>query len=83
MFEDIYRTQRVIPFRCLKLISCNYIAVGLNMTKRNLEIIDLNSFEIVKLLETQSADVWSLTFNPDENLLFSGLLNGLIKIWQF
>jgi WD40 repeat protein len=53
------------------------------MDEENLKIIDLNSLETVKSIETQSLEVWSLNFNPDTNLLFSGLLNGHIKMWKF
>jgi WD40 repeat protein len=68
---------------CLRLMSSNYLAVGLYDIKENLKIIDLNSDKIVKSIETQSLEVCSLNFNPDANLLFSGLLNGHIKMWEF
>jgi WD40 repeat protein len=68
---------------CLKLLSRNFLAVGLKETKDNLKIIDLKSYEIVKSLETDSGSVTSLNFDSEKNVLFSGLENGDIKMWQF
>jgi WD40 repeat protein len=68
---------------CLKLLSSRFIAVGLYEAKENLKIIDLNSSKILKSLETQSATVRSLSFNPNKNELFVGSNNGPIRAFQF
>jgi WD40 repeat protein len=68
---------------CLKLLSINYMAVGLHETKENLNIIDLNSHEIVKSIQTQSESVHSLNFNRNKNELFVGSNDGPIRMFQF
>ena len=69
-------------FLCLKLLSSNFIAVGFNGTT-NLKIIDLKSHEIVKSLETDSRNALSLNFDSEKNILFFGLQNRDVKMWQF
>jgi WD40 repeat protein len=67
----------------LKLLSFNYIAVGLSGKKENLKIIDLNSFKIIKSIKTNSEFVKSLNFNRNKNELFVGSYNGPIRMFQF
>ena len=45
------------PILSLKLISFDFLAVGLYETKENLKIIDLNSHQIVKSLETYVLEI--------------------------
>ncbi len=73
---------------CLKLIPSDSLAVGLEVEKTEVnlstvKIIDLNSFIIVKSLETESETVSCLNFNSDENILFTGSGKGPIRMYQF
>ena len=75
----------------MKLLSSNFIAVGLqlddytilNDDQEILKIINLNSGEIVKSIEIQQSSIVSLNFNSEKNVLFTGLENEDILIWQF
>ncbi len=67
---------------CLKILSSDFLAIGLHGKKENLKIIDVSSYKIMKSLETQSQSVRSLNFNPNENTLFAGSNNGLIQTFQ-
>jgi WD40 repeat protein len=71
------------PVLCLKILSINFLAVGLYGKKDNLKIIDLNSLEIVKSLETQSESANCLNFNRNKNELFVGSNDGPVKMFQF
>ena len=72
------------PILCLKLLSSDILAVGLSKTKENLKIIDLDSHEMVKSIETdQDAGILSLNFNYDDKVLFTGSNCGKIKVFQF
>jgi WD40 repeat protein len=70
---------------CIKLLSSNFIAVGLNVRNENLKIIDLKSHEIVKSIKTLSMEtVFTLNFDSEKNVLFSSYSRrGEIKMWQF
>ena len=77
------RIDSVSAIYCLKLMSSNFIAVGLYGTIENLQIIDLNSHMILKSLVTHSDTVRYLNINRDENVLFIGSNNGPIRMFQF
>ncbi len=49
----------VSPISCLKLLSSDFIVVGLSKNKENLKIINLISKETVKSLQTQSDEIMS------------------------
>jgi WD40 repeat protein len=67
----------------IKLLSSNFLAVGLGESRENIKIFDLKSHEIVKSIETRSESLWCLTCNPESNILFSGSGCGQIEMWQF
>ena len=68
---------------CLKLISTNLIAVGVAGQRENLKIVDLTLNQIVRSLDTEFRTVFSLGFNPEENVLLCGIRDGSILMWQF
>jgi WD40 repeat protein len=70
---------------CLKLLSSNFIAagsIGFIETEENLKIIDLNSHEIVKFLVSRDS-VYSLIFDSEKNVLFSGSHTQMVQMCQF
>jgi WD40 repeat protein len=68
---------------CIKLLSSNFIAVGLYDATQSLKIIDLKSHEIFKSLETDSRSVTSLNFDLENNVLYSASGYGEFQMWQF
>jgi WD40 repeat protein len=81
--ECLKTIQLSSPIECIKLLSSNFIAVGLNYTDESLQIIDLKTHEIVKSLETDSRSVTSLNFDLENNVLYSASGYGEIQMWQF
>jgi WD40 repeat protein len=67
---------------CLKLLSPNFIAVGLSETKENLKIIDWNSLQTVKSCKIPSQAVTCLNFDSEKNVLFNGSDSGSVSMRQ-